>query len=163
MPIISLETTIHAPLPIVFNLARSIDLHMHSLAHTNEKAIKGRTTGLVQTGDTVTWQAKHLGITQQLTSHITEVIPYSYFIDVQVQGAFKNFTHEHHFKTVEYGCVLMQDVFNYTSPLGVLGRLVDKLFLEKYMTSLLTLRNQHLKTIAENGSWKDLPEMVKTD
>ena len=71
MPVIHLETLINAPIDVVFNLSRSIDLHKISTAHTNEQAIAGVTTGLIGMGERVTWRAKHVGFTQKLTSTIT--------------------------------------------------------------------------------------------
>jgi hypothetical protein len=44
----------------------------------------------------------------------------------------------------------MKDVFDYTSPLGVLGKIADVLFLEKYMRNLLTVRNEVVKEYAED-------------
>ncbi|GAK89552.1 uncharacterized conserved protein [Nonlabens ulvanivorans] len=161
MPDLHLKTYIKAPIEIVFDLARSIDLHMLSLEHTNEKAIAGRTTGLVKKDETVTWRAKHLGITQKLTSHITDVEPHHFFADEMVSGAFKNFRHEHHFEKLENGDTFMKDLFSYTSPLGFLGIIADKLFLENYMTKLLEQRNLTLKQIAEDDRWKELPGMEK--
>jgi hypothetical protein len=38
----------------------------------------------------------------------------------------------------------MVDVAEYSSPLGPIGRLVDALFLERYMTRLLKQRNAWL-------------------
>jgi hypothetical protein len=61
MPKIELHTEIDAPIERVFDLARSIDLHMLSTSHTNEKAIAGKTSGLIGLGEWVTWRAKHLG------------------------------------------------------------------------------------------------------
>ncbi|AGC75530.1 ligand-binding SRPBCC domain-containing protein [Nonlabens dokdonensis] len=159
MPQINLETIINAPIEVVFDLARSIDLHILSLEHTNERAVAGRTSGLVKKGETVTWRAKHLGVTQELTSLITDVEPYHYFADELVKGAFKHFKHEHFFETQRDGSTLMKDIFDYTSPLGILGKLADVLFLEKYMTRLLEQRNHTLKQVAEDGRWKELPEM----
>jgi hypothetical protein len=43
----------------------------------------------------------------------------------------------------------MIDVFEYRSPLGPLGRIADLLFLRRYMRSLLTMRNRHIKAAAE--------------
>lgn len=157
MPRLILKTHINAPIELVFDLARSIDLHILSLEQTNEKAIAGRTTGLVEKGETVTWRAKHLGFTQELTSLITDVEPYNYFADQLVKGAFKHFKHEHFFEQQEDGSTLMKDIFDYTSPLGVLGKLVDQLFLASYMTRLLEQRNKTLKDVAEDGRWKHLP------
>ena len=161
MPEIHLKTKINAPIELVYDLSRSIDLHIISLAHTHEKAVAGRITGLVEKGETVTWRAKHLGITQELTSLITDVEPHHYFSDQLVKGAFKHFKHEHFFEKLEDGSTLMKDIFDYTSPLGILGNIVDFLFLEKYMTRLLEQRNLSLKQVAENGRWKELPGMEK--
>ena len=162
MPVIHLTTTITAPIELVFDLARSIDLHIFSLEHTNEKAVAGRTSGLVQKGETVTWRAKHLAVTQELTSLITDVEPHHYFADELVKGAFKHFKHEHFFEKQKDGTTLMKDVFDYTSPLGILGKLADVLFLKKYMTRLLEQRNHTLKQVAEGGRWKELPGMQKS-
>lgn len=160
MPKIVLHTSISAPIELVFDLSRSIDLHQKSMEHTNEKAIAGRITGLVEQEETVTWQARHFGITQQLTSRITAVQPHHFFADEMVSGAFKRFRHEHHFSTPENGVTLMKDIFDYDSPLGFLGKLADSLFLEKYMTTLLEHRNSILKKTAEDGSWKELLGMA---
>ena len=46
----------------------------------------------------------------------------------------------------------MRDIFDYTSPLGVLGCVADFLFLKRYMWRLLNKRNQLIKTVAENGN-----------
>jgi hypothetical protein len=43
----------------------------------------------------------------------------------------------------------MVDTFRYASPLGPLGVLADKLFLERYMRRLLTDRAAYLKRAAE--------------
>ncbi|HMC84248.1 MAG TPA: hypothetical protein VKI61_01925, partial [Chitinophagaceae bacterium] len=61
MPTIHLTTFIAAPVERVFDLSRSIDVHKKSLAHTNEQAVAGTVTGLIQQDETVTWKAKHLG------------------------------------------------------------------------------------------------------
>lgn len=50
----------------------------------------------------------------------------------------------------------MVDVFEYTSPLGILGNLADTLFLKNYMTALLTERNRVLKEFAESKKWESL-------
>ena len=55
MPTIELLTDIHAPIETVFDLARSVDLHVDSTSQTNERAVGGTTTGLLFLGDTVTW------------------------------------------------------------------------------------------------------------
>lgn len=148
MPTIRQELLIHAPIEVCFDLARSIDVHAESTSQTKERAIAGRTQGLIERGETVTWEAYHFGIKQQLTAQITEMDKPHYFVDEMVKGAFKRFHHTHEFVTVEQG-TLMVDTFDYTSPLGGLGKLVDHLFLAKYMTRFLEKRNDYVKKIAE--------------
>src|SRR5665811_1912859 len=97
MPRIELRTEIKANKEIVFDLSRSIDLHRISTEHTNEEAIAGKTSGLIELNESVTWKAKHFGIYQRLTSKVTEFDRPNYFVDEMVNGAFKNFRHEHHF------------------------------------------------------------------
>jgi ligand-binding SRPBCC domain-containing protein len=153
MPIIKLQTTINAPIERVFDLARCIDLHQETMLKHKEKAIAGVTKGLISKDETVTWKATHLGIRQKLTSKITDFNPPHHFRDSMVSGAFARFDHDHFFETVEQG-TLMQDVFDYDSPLWVFGKIADALFLEKYMTRLLAERNRLIKEIAEGESWQ---------
>ncbi|PTS99903.1 cell division protein [Pedobacter sp. HMWF019] len=148
MPVIRLETIIKADRGIVFDLARSIDLHQISTAHTNERAIAGKTSGLIELNESVTWEAKHFGIVQHLTSKITAMEYPNYFVDEMVSGAFKSFKHEHLFEQKGEG-TLMVDIFNYTSPMGMLGKVADRLFLRKYMVNLLLIRNKVIKEHAE--------------
>ncbi|MFN0200212.1 MAG: SRPBCC family protein [Bacteroidia bacterium] len=153
MPKIKIETEINAPIKIVFDLSRSIDLHKISTKQTNEEAIAGVTSGLMGEKQSVTWRAKHFGVYQSLTSKITEFKMPDYFVDEMEKGIFKRFRHEHIFKEVE-GKTLMIDIFDYQSPLGILGKIADKLFLEKYMKSLLETRNETIKEFAESDKWR---------
>lgn len=155
MPTIVLFTKIKAKQKLVFDLSRSIDLHKISTQKTNEKAIAGKTKGLIALNETVTWRAKHLGIYQNFTSKVTDCESPSYFADVMLKGAFKSFKHEHFF-SYENGVTILKDVMVYKSPLGILGKLVDFLFLEKYMTNFLVLRNKTIKDFAETSKWKEI-------
>ena len=148
MPKIELTTPINAPIETVFDLARSIDMHIESTKQTGEQAVAGKTSGLIELGETVKWRAKHFGIWQNLTSKITEFDYPNFFADEMVQGAFKSFRHEHHFIKVD-DHTLMKDVFVFESPLGILGRLFNWLVLTKYITKLLEERNRVIKEVAE--------------
>ncbi|MGE4513670.1 MAG: cell division protein [Chryseobacterium sp.] len=146
---IYLQTIINANIHKVFDLARDIDLHQKSTSKTNERAIAGKTSGLIEEGETVTWKAKHLGIYQTLTTKIiTMEKPYQ-FTDVMLKGAFKSMKHEHIFEQKE-NCTVMIDIFEFESPLGMIGRIFNRLFLEKYMKNLLMERNRLIKATAEN-------------
>lgn len=148
MPRIQLTTLINAPIERCFDLARDIDFHQRSVAHTDERAISGTTSGLIALGETVTWEATHFGVRQRLTVKITAYERPHAFVDEMTRGAFARFTHRHEFLTVADG-TLMRDDFDYASPLGPLGKIADWLFLERYMRRLLLTRNRELKRVAE--------------
>lgn len=152
---IQLETIIKAPVKRVFDLSRSIDLHKLSTAHTNEEAIAGRKSGLIELGESVTWRAKHLGVYQKLTVKIVKMESPSMFEDVMVKGVFKSMKHIHIFKA-DGENTKMVDEFEFESPLGFIGRLFNRVFLKKYMTKFLMIRNQEIKRIAEGEEWKQL-------
>jgi ligand-binding SRPBCC domain-containing protein len=152
MPVITLTTEISAPIERVFDLARSIDLHRDSMDHTSERAVAGKTSGLIEADETVTWEAVHFGIRQRLTSKITICDRPTHLQDVMEEGIFAGFVHDHYLSTTETG-TLMKDVFDSTSPLGHLGKVADVLFLERYMTGLLVQRNAAIKAAAEGDDW----------
>jgi ligand-binding SRPBCC domain-containing protein len=146
---IILLTKIQAPIQVVFDCARSIDIHQLSTKHTNEKAIAGKTAGLCELGDEVTWRARHFGIYQTLSSKITKFKAPYYFQDCMTKGAFSFIIHDHFFEEIN-GLTIMKDVFSYGVPYGWLGDLFNWIVLRKYMTKLLTTRNQTIKDIATN-------------
>jgi ligand-binding SRPBCC domain-containing protein len=150
MPKIELSTVIDAPIGSCFDLSRSIDIHLESTKQTGEQAIAGRTSGLIGPGETVTWRAKHFGIWQTLTSKITRFEYPNYFTDEMVHGAFKSFKHDHVFSSVD-GQTIMKDVFEFESPLGLLGRVANFLFLTSYLRKLLIIRNHVIKDAAESA------------
>jgi ligand-binding SRPBCC domain-containing protein len=149
MPTVHLTTIIHAPIEKVFDAARSIDLHINSMQHTSEKAIAGRISGLIEEGETVTWQAKHLFATRIFTSKITALKFPLYFVDEMIEGDFKMLKHQHHFKSINEGTE-MKDEFYYESPFGMIGKIFNSIFLTSYMKNLLVKRNNVLKIFIEN-------------
>jgi ligand-binding SRPBCC domain-containing protein len=150
MPVIVTRTRVAAPPSRCFDLARDVNAHERSTAASRERAVAGVTSGLLGLGDEVTWEATHFGVRQRLTSRITEFDPPKRFVDEMVRGAFRSFRHEHRFNEIEGGTEVV-DIFDYTAPLGRLGRLADVLFLSRYMTRLLRDRNAYLKRAAESA------------
>jgi ligand-binding SRPBCC domain-containing protein len=72
-----------------------------------------------------------------------------------VKGTIKRFRHEHHLKIINEK-VIIKDIFQYTSPLGILGKIADFLFLKIYMKNFLLERNKVIKNFAETDKWKDV-------
>ena len=148
MPVISITTTIHAPIKICFNTARSIDVHLISTGKTNEKVIAGRSSGLCELNDEITWEATHMYVRQKLSSKIVGFNEPYFFADRMTKGVFKCLYHEHHFEDHKT-FTRMHDIFQYESPLGVLGKCADMIFLKRYLRNFLTERNQVIKSVAE--------------
>jgi ligand-binding SRPBCC domain-containing protein len=148
VPLIRIETRIAAPSSVCFDVMRDAGLHMKSLAYSGERAVAGRTSGLFEQGDEVTWEARHFGVRQRLSVRVIRCQPPALFEDVQVRGAFRAFKHVHRFLDAADGTVMV-DEFDYRTPFGFLGRLADALFLERYMRNLLERRAAFLRTEAE--------------
>lgn len=152
---IKLITEIKAPIERVFDLSRSIDLHKSSTKGTNEEAIEGRTEGLIKLGESVTWRAKHFGVYQKLTVEIINFESPNMFEDVMLKGTFKSMKHIHSFKSVN-GKTIMTDEFEFESPFGFLGKIIDSLILKNYMTNFLKIRNKEIKETAEGKLWMSI-------
>lgn len=150
---IELHTSILAPITRCFDLSRSIDLHLLSTNHTNEKAVAGITSGLIGINESVTWEAKHFGVVQRMTTKIPALERPNFFISEMEKGAFKSFRHVHQFKEVG-GNTVMIDHLEFSSPFGLIGSIADGLVLRRYMINLIRKRNETIKKFAESDQWK---------
>lgn len=153
MPEIVLRTRVRAPRARLFDLARSIDAHRASTEGTSERAIAGVTSGLINLGERVTWEARHFGIRQRLTVEIVDMDVPTSFRDVMIEGAFASMSHDHVFEE-DGDHTIMVDRFRFQAPLGVLGRVAERLFLTTYMDRLLKKRARALKAMAETSEWE---------
>ena len=145
---IVIETLIDAPVERCFDLARDLDLHVESMPHTNERAVAGRMSGLIELGEEVTWRGRHFGITQHFTSKITAFDRPHYFQDSMQRGAFRSFVHDHYF-AAQGPVTKMTDIVVLAAPLGILGRIAEALVLHRYMKRLLITRAAAIKRAAE--------------
>jgi ligand-binding SRPBCC domain-containing protein len=148
MTTINLITKIKASKQTVFDASRNIDIHQQSASKSNEKAIAGITSGLINLNETVTWRGKHFGFYLTHKSRITAMNFYDYFVDEMEEGKFRTFKHEHFFEE-ENGFTIMTDKLQYETPFGIFGKLFDFLFLEKHLTHFLLERNKILKEVSE--------------
>ncbi len=151
MPTIDLELEIAAPIEVVFDLFRSVELHEKSTFSTRERAVAGVTSGMLGLGDEVTWEAVHFGLRQRLTIRITAFDRPNRFRDSMVSGAFRRFDHDHVFTRTTTG-TQVSDRFDFTSPCGPLGWMANRLFLTSYMRNFLERRMHAIKAIAESGA-----------
>jgi len=149
MTTIIITTKIKAPIETAFDTARNIDIHQLSAAKSEEKAIVGKTTGLIELNETVTWSGKHFGLNLLHKSKITQFNFPTFFADEMEEGHFKSFKHEHFFQA-ENECTVMIDRLDYETPFGIFGFLFNKIILKKHLTNFIIHRNRILKKVAEN-------------
>jgi len=149
LPTITIETWIDAPPEICFDLALNVDAHADSAAFSRERIVApGRLEGLLELGDTVTFEGKHFGLRQRFTAKIVEVERPRYFVDEMIAGAFKSMRHVHEFRPRDGG-TLMRDLLEWQAPLGILGRIADRLFLERHMQWFVRTKQLRLRAIIE--------------
>src|SRR5206468_5943881 len=101
-----------------------------------EVAVAGVTRGRMRLNEEVTWRAWHFGVPWRMTSRITALERPSRFVDEQVRGPFARFRHEHVFEPVGGG-TRMIDRVEFAAPLGLLGRIAERLVLGVYMRRLI--------------------------
>jgi hypothetical protein len=70
-----------------------------------------------------------------------------------VRGAFREFVHGHFFEEASGG-TRMVDLLRFSAPLGVVGWVVERAVLGRYMRRFLEERARVLKDLAEGGGWR---------
>jgi ligand-binding SRPBCC domain-containing protein len=149
MPTFRILTTIAAPIEQCFDLSRSTDLHLESMIAAGERAIAGVTSGLIDDGEEVTWEAHHLGVRWRMTSRITAFDRPHRFVDEMVDGPSASFRDQHDFQEDGDGTAMTDTVgrSNGTRP----DRPVADVVAAAYLRRLLRLRNAAIKRHAEHG------------
>lgn len=79
------------------------------------------------------------GIPVNWTTEITHVNEPYFFVDEQRFGPYALWHHQHHFKEVEGG-VEMTDEVNYAIPFGVIGQIANRIFVEKQVNNIFDYR-----------------------
>ncbi len=77
-------------------------------------------------------------------TEITHVKELAYFVDDQRIGPYKLWHHQHFFNKVKDG-VEMTDIIHYQAPFGIIGRLAERLFINKKVKSIFDYRNHVLE------------------
>ena len=145
-----LEQVIAAPRHDVFAAALDPELHVRTMARYGETMVEAPAGGVFTEGSTVTWRARHFGIPFRLRSTVFDIDPPDRFSDRQIRGPFASFRHEHEFEENPRG-TLMRDTITFRSPFGPIGRVVDRLFMRRYMERMIAERNAVIAAELEAG------------
>ena len=152
MPTLIVETFIKAVPEKCFDAARDIDLHCETAGDTGERAVAGVMHGMINLGESVTFEGRHLGVRQRLTAKIVAFDRPHRFEDEMTAGAFQSLRHIHEFTPHNDG-TRTRDTLIWVSPLGLLGVLADKLFLKRHMKRFVQRRNAALKAAIESKAF----------
>jgi len=85
-----------------------------------------------------------LGIELDWMTEITHVQDQQYFVDEQRFGPYALWHHQHHFEAIPGG-TRMRDILNYAIPYGPIGRLANKLFVEKQVRKIFEFREEAIR------------------
>ena len=77
----------------------------------------------------------------------------SHFVDEMQRGDFKSLRHEHHFRAIDNGTIMI-DIMEFESPYGSIGKFFNAVYLKKYIERFLLKRNAVIKEYAETQKWK---------
>jgi ligand-binding SRPBCC domain-containing protein len=116
---------------------------------THERVVTSTASDLLGPDAVVTWEGTHFGAQIRLMSKITQFDPPRSFEDEQIAGPFQSFWHRHEFSD-NSGVTVMRDLIRYRAPFGLLGSLAERVFLDRYLRSLLERRAAHLRALAES-------------
>lgn len=141
MPTLKIETEINAAPEVCFDLLR------RASAETTLQTVSGE----FGKGQTIIFHNSFLGFKQNLIVIVTEFERPKIFVDEMTAGKFKFFKHTHKFILQNKDQTVLRDIFEWTSPFGVFGKIFDKLLLEKRLRKIVTRRNRRLKEITEKN------------
>tara|TARA_B100000963_G_scaffold230103_1_gene200715 strand:- start:188 stop:649 length:462 start_codon:yes stop_codon:yes gene_type:complete len=87
-----------------------------------------------------------LNIPLNWVTEITHIKKNKYFVDEQRLGPYKMWHHEHIFEEKDNG-ILMTDIITYAPPMGVLGDIANKLFINKKVHNIFNYRKKIIDQI----------------
>jgi len=150
---IHLTTFIAAPAERVFDLSRHLALYKLIFHNRKEKLSSGAGSSLLAKGETVSVLTTHGGKTRMSLIKIMDMKRPLLFTEEQVKGDLQNFRHEHHFKPVDNGTIII-DLVDFGMPKDIIGKIFGKIYFRKYLEELVHRRNEVVRSYAETEKWR---------
>ncbi len=117
------------------NLKKITPEYMDFKVHTPEEELEN-----MYPGQMISYTVRPvMGIPIKWTTEITHVDKYKFFVDEQRVGPYTMWHHQHHFEPMKDG-VMMTDIVHYMLPLGPLGWIARKLFVERQLEEIFDFR-----------------------
>jgi len=139
-----------APMPVaqVFeffedprNLARITPPQL-SFRVTSEGAIEMREGAMIDY--TIRW----LGLPMRWRTLITSYRPPKFFVDEQIRGPYRLWRHRHDFREVD-GNTIIDDRVEYQLPMGILGRIANRLVVARQLKGIFAYRQRAIAAILD--------------
>lgn len=150
---IHLTTFIAAPVERVFDLSRHLALYRLVFQSRKEKLTSGAASTLISKGETVSIIAKHAGRSRMIMLKVTSLQRPAMFVEEQVKGDLQSFRHEHHFKPVDNGTILI-DIVEFGLPKDIIGKVFGKMYFRRYIEELIKKRTELVRSYAETEKWR---------
>lgn len=160
MPQIERIIEIRASLETVFAFVTDIRNHGRTVPPETQEQLLDAGDIPLRLGTLVRLRARYGGIRWTLASRITAFDPpdplhleSAYFRDEQVRGPFAVWQHDHWFAATPTGHTRQTDRFTYAAPIGPLGRLVERIWLNDRMRYLMEHIQETEKRILETEGY----------
>lgn len=153
MPRIHLTTFIAAPVERVFDLSRNLTLYKLIFQGRKESFSSGAASNLLAKGETISVVSKLAGKSRMSMIKVMDMQRPLLFTEEQVKGDLRNYRHEHHFKAIQNGTIVI-DLIDFDTAKDMLGRMFGKLYLRKYLEDLSRKRNEMIRSYAETEKWR---------
>ena len=150
---IHLTTFIAAPIERVFDLTRNLAVYKYVFNSRKEKFSSRAGANLLTKGETVSIIAKHLGKERLSTLKITTLDKPVLLVEEQTKGDLLLYRHEHHFKPIDNGTIVI-DLIDFGVPRDLVGRYLGKIYLKNYLEELTRKRNEAVRSYAETEKWR---------
>ena len=153
MASIHLTTFIAAPIERVFDLSRHLAIYKQIFKSRKGEFRSGAASSLLNSGETVSVIGKIGGKNRLTMLKLTRIQQPVAFTEEQVKGDLELYKHEHHFKPVDNGTIVI-DLVEYKPPKDFLGRILARIYLRKYLEEFIGKRNEMVRSYAETEKWR---------
>ena len=100
----------------------------------------------VQKGTLIHYALRVRGLPLRWTSRIVDWAPPNRFVDLQLRGPYKLWRHTHRFIAVGDATRIVDEVL-YQLPLGVLGRVARRLFVQRDLEKIFAFREVKIREL----------------
>lgn len=137
------QVTLEAPLDQVFHFF-SLPQNLALITPSSMSFRIRQAPAQMHEGDTIDYSLRIAGAPLKWRTSIEYLRPGHCFVDAQTAGPYHSWWHEHHF-TADGPRTVMEDRVYYAPPLGVLGRIAQRLFVAPQLRQVFGYRTQAIR------------------